>query len=146
MPDGYVDCYQTSIKGAVSLSEYVYAFYTSLVFRPERQLIGTFLNRPASDAVVRRLADDNIETFSAWTVETRTVDELLLADVSGSTRSWLMVKPDDEETHLFFGSAIVARDGKSPSVIFDLLSGFHTLYSRALLKSAYSALARDNTQ
>lgn len=143
---GYADCYATEVPGAISQAAFIEAFYTSPLFKVERALLKLFAGKPATDADVRQLALGNASTFSAWSVEDQTRTELLLADFSGRTRSWLMVSPVETQegsarTRLYFGSAVVPRQrpgDAQPSMgwIFVALLGFHRLYSRLLLGAA----------
>lgn len=146
----YVDCFMTEIARPVSHAEYVEAFYTGGVFKLERLLLGWFASRPSTDAEARLLAAGELSTFSAWRVEERTPDQLLLCDLGGRTRSWLMVSPPRPDgspvTRLYFGSAVVPAIGRSSGRAsmgfpFSALLGFHRLYSRILLASARSRLA-----
>jgi hypothetical protein len=144
----FVDCFVTEVTRTVSCAEYVEAFYTTPVFKLERAILRTFVSRPSTDAEARQLARGERATFATWTVEARSPDQLLLADLSGRTRSWLMVAPcGSSRTQLYFGSAVVpARDpttGRgSLGPLFGALLGFHKLYSRVLLHSASSSLGR----
>ncbi len=147
---GFADCYRAEVAGAVALEAFVRAFYTSRAFRPERWLLGLLARRPATDDGVQALAAGRSAGFAAWCVEARTAHELLLADDTGRTRSWLAVAPDPggTRTTLCFGSAIVprvdARTGaRRMGLLFHALLGFHGAYSRALLRSAVARLARD---
>ncbi|MEO8313575.1 MAG: hypothetical protein ABI645_02170 [Pseudomonadota bacterium] len=146
--EGYADCYTTELQRAVSHAEFVEAFYTGGVFKIERLLLKLFLSKPSTDAQVRQLAAGELEHFSAWRVEARTTNQLLMCDVGGRTRSWLMVTPaaNSPGTHLYFGSAVVpaksrSEDNPSMGVLFSALLGFHKFYSRILLGSARSRLA-----
>jgi hypothetical protein len=144
----YTDCYVTEVAWPVSRREYVEAFYTPAVFKLERRILGWFAAAPSSDEEVRRLASGALDAFAAWRVEAQTSEQLLLRDVSGRTRSWLMVEPigslePSSGTRLYFGSAVVpvAGAGKaSLGVAFRALLGFHKVYSRLLLHSARSRL------
>ncbi len=148
----YTDCYQFSLEADVSLADFIEAFYTSRLFRFERMLLGIFMRMPSTDEDAVALARCKASQFSAWTVEAQTDNELLLSDVSGATRSWLMVKNYADNypsisSQLWFGSAVVARinpkTGKAQlSVWVQLLLGFHKLYSRALMASARSKLQK----
>lgn len=139
----HTDCYTIEVTGDVSLGRFISAFYNSPAFRPERVLLGLLLGRKANAADVAALADDSSEHFSAWTVEARDADQLLLCDFQHRTRSWLMVAPGSAPgtTRLHFGSA-VTRTGKTRAarlgegLVFNCLLWFHALYSRALLWSA----------
>jgi len=147
----YTDCYTTRVERRVSHAEYVEAFYTTPLFKVERLLLAWFVSRPSTDAEAGRLATGELDTFAAWSVEARGESQLLLCDFSGRTRSWLMVAAEEgggaTGVLLYFGSAVVpvarGRFGmKSMGLAFGLLLGFHKLYSRALLFSARSRLAR----
>lgn len=145
---GYTDCYVTEVAWPVSRPDYVEAFYTTAVFKLERRILGWFAAAPSSDEEVRRLASGALDAFAAWRVEAQTPEQLLLRDVSGRTRSWLMVEPvgslePSGSTRLYFGSAVVpvVSAGKaSLGVAFRALLGFHKAYSRLLLHAARSRL------
>lgn len=145
---GYADCYTTELERSVSHADFVEAFYTGIVFKIERLLLRLFLSKPSTDAQAKQLAAGKVGNFSAWRVEDRTTNQLLMCDISGRTRSWLMVAPaaNGPATRLYFGSAIVparSHSGGKPSmgVLFTAMLGFHKLYSRVLLCSACSRLA-----
>jgi hypothetical protein len=138
----YADCYATGIARAVSQAEYIEAFYTTPLFKLERQIL-RLISRPSTDAEARNLASGQADTFAAWHVESRSSGELLVA--AGRTRSWLMAIPAGaQETRLLFGSAVVPARGTagrtSLGAGFHSLLGFHRLYSRALLQAARSRL------
>lgn len=149
-PDGaYADCYQTSVSRSVSLADFVFAFYSSPAFRPERVLLGLAVSKPSTDEDARQLANADVDRFSAWSVEDRTDTELLLCDYMGRTRSWLRVVPTGTQTAprttLQFGSAVVPRKDPTTgeatvSIVFRALTGFHDLYSRVLLQGAKARL------
>jgi hypothetical protein len=99
------------------------------------------------------LAVGTIDKFAAWHVEKRTKDQLLLSDLHGRTRSWLMVAPLETEkgarTRLYFGSAVIpvqsSRTGKATlGPGFRALLGFHKIYSEVLLYAATSRLRAEN--
>jgi hypothetical protein len=146
-PAHFTDCYAIEVAGHVSLAEFVTAFYTTRLFKLERLILHYLAHKPSSDANVRSLASSESDRFAAWTVESRSDNELLMCDFRGRTRSWFMVgSPAREEGHpitlLRFGSAVVgAGDTKSAPLLFRLLIGFHKVYSRALLGSAARKLA-----
>jgi hypothetical protein len=124
----------------VSLSEFVFAFYTSPVFRIERLLL-FLVGADSTDEQARAVAEGRGETFAVWTVGERTVDQLLMCDRYGKTRSWFRVVPRASGgTVLQFGSAVAARPTEMDSVKmsrgFGVLLGFHRLYSRVLLAAA----------
>ena len=140
----YVDCYVTESERAIALPEYVEAFYTTPLFKVERLILRLLVSRPSSDKDARALAAGNANTFAAWKVEERRADQILLADVSGNTRSWLMVAPasDGQRTRLYFGSAVVPGSTGELGWPFRLLLGFHKRYARALLRAAQRRLSK----
>lgn len=144
----YADAFVAELPAAVSLAQFVEAFYSTPLIKLERLLLGLFLSRPSTDAQARQLSTGQRASFAIWSVESRATNELVLA--AGRTRSWLMVGTDVEagapRTRLFFGSAVLpqraapgARGGLG--LAFSALLGFHKLYSRALLSSARARLA-----
>lgn len=137
----YADCYCIELPAPVSHEAFVAAFYTTPVFKLERLLLHWLLKKPSTDAEARTLAAGARDAFAAWTVEARAPDQLLMCDVAGRTRSWLMTERAAQGTRLFFGSAVVPRvdraTGRSQmGAGFHALLGFHKLYSRVLLRSA----------
>jgi hypothetical protein len=146
----FTDCYVTEIGLPVTIARFVAAFYTTPVFRLERRILAWALSRPSTDAQAEQLASGRLDTFSAWRVEDRRDDQLLMADMKGRTRSWFMVSPGQAgtgpRTCLYFGSAVlpvVNRETGEPAMSagFRALLGFHHLYSEMLLYSARSRLA-----
>ena len=142
----YTDCYATEIGRAVSLAEYVAAFYTTWLFRLERWILRVAVSRPSSDADAAALARGEREDFAAWTVEARRPDELLLTEFTGRTRSWLRATPAAGGTRLYFGSAVTTvRDpetGRAGLGAHGSLLPLHRLYSRRLLAAARRRLLR----
>jgi hypothetical protein len=148
---GYADCYTTEVARPVTHAEYVEAFYTGAVFKLERWLLARFAARPSTDEQARRLAAGTLDAFSAWRVEARAADQLLMCDLTGRTRSWLMVEPvamgrDAAHTRLYFGSAVVPlRDSRTGlrrmGWQFRALLAFHRMYSRVLLDAARRRVA-----
>ncbi|MGI9270816.1 MAG: hypothetical protein ACR2QT_03510 [Woeseiaceae bacterium] len=137
----YTDCYSTEIDRSVALAEYVTAFYTTWLFKLERLILRWAVARPSTDEQVRQLVDGELDVFSAWSVEGRSENQLLMCDFQSRTRSWFMVL----DTQLYFGSAVIpVRDPetgeKSLRPTYKALLGFHRLYSRALLYCAKSRL------
>jgi len=144
----FADCYVVWVDGAVTQSGFVKAFYTTRLFKIERTLLEWFAKKPATDGDAQRLADGAAATFSAWRVEEQGPDQLLLADFTGRTRSWLMAVPASHDaangaaaTWLYFGSAVVPRRSRTGEAAgmgwgFHALLGFHRLYSRLLLAAA----------
>lgn len=133
----YTDCFAIEVPRHVSHAAFVEAFYTTAVFKLERALLSLLASRPSRDAEAGELADGRREQFSAWSVEARAPDQLLMCDFAGSTRSWLMVAQAGQGTRLYFGSAVVR---KRQGGAFRALLGFHKLYSRILLRAAARAL------
>ena len=136
----YTDCYSTDLERRVSLARYIEAFYTSQIFKFERFILSIMLARPSTDAQARELATGERDTFAAWHVEERDLQQILLSDFRGRTRSWLMVEPllEGTATRLYFGSAVVFPTEESgritgPSPAFKMLVFFHQIYSRVLL-------------
>jgi hypothetical protein len=148
---GYADCYVTEVQGAITQEVFIEAFYTSPLFKVERTILKYLASRPANDAEAKQLATGNATKFSAWRIERQSTLELLLVDVTGRTRSWLMATPGTgsvtaPSTLLYFGSAVVPRTSHgstTPSMgwPFHALSGFHRLYSRLLLSAASRRVA-----
>lgn len=150
----FADCFYIDIPKEVVLAEFIKAFYTTALFKTERAILSVVTLKPASDAHAVELAAGRSKHYSAWVVEERVADQIILADISGRTKSWLMVQASDIDgcvaTRLYFGSVVVpkkAPDGEKArmGLLFHLLGGFHKLYSRALLKSAYNKLLKVNT-
>ena len=130
----YADCYVAEVARPVSHAEYVEAFYTTAVFKLERLLLAWWISRPSTDLQARELACGKLTSFAAWRVEARKEDQLLLADLRGRTRSWLMSAPasDSQTTRLFFGSAVVPvvdrHSGEARmGFAFRALLGFHKI-------------------
>jgi len=147
----HTDCYTTEISSTVTQSQYILAFYTSTIFNIERSILKWTVAKPSTDLQAQQLADGVIDTFAAWSVEERSENQLLLADFSGRTKSWLMTVPltagEDHRTRLYFGSAVVpvlnARTGKSSLGFgYSALLGFHKTYSKLLLNGAVKNLEK----
>ena len=135
----YVDAFHTMVSGHVTLQEFIEVFYMTPLFRAERLVLRIAAKRPSTDADVRALAAGETTRFAAWDVEARQADEILLADLSGRTKSWLSVERVDAGTRLWFGSVVVpveVRGTLKLGPVFDTLLGAHKLYSRLLLSSA----------
>lgn len=133
------------------MADFVFAFYSTPLFKLERVILRWLAGKPSTDQDARDLADGKKDAFAAWTVEDRSASQLLLSDFRGRTRSWLMVASAAPEgapvMRLFFGSAVVPvqnrRTGRSKQgAIFRLALPLHKLYSRALLRSARSRLTK----
>ena len=149
---GYADCYVIKVPGTVTQAAYIEAFYTSPLFKIERTLLQYLASKPATDADAKALAGGVATRFSAWRVEAQSSSELLLADFTGRTRSWLMAVPgasgdDPPGTLLYFGSAVVplsSQGAQSMGWLFHALLGFHRLYSRLLLGAASQRVRPSN--
>ncbi len=141
---GFADCYCIEVSAHVTQEKFIAAFYTSRLFKLERTLLKFLASKPATDADASRLAAGQAKTFSAWKVEAQTASELLLADFTGRTRSWLMAEQIDSPsaaTRLYFGSAVLPRNStgvgkQNMGFIFHALLGFHQIYSKSLLRAA----------
>jgi hypothetical protein len=147
MDGNYVDCYTTDVSGQISLAEFIFAFYTTSIFKLERFILQWTVNKPSTDVEARQLADHTAERFAAWNVENRHENEILMCDFVKRTRSWLMVVPDGSRTRLYFGSAVVpaknsTREKPTLEFRFRALLGFHTIYSVMLLYFAARRLRR----
>lgn len=130
----YTDCYVTEIPFHVTFTEYVFAFYTTSLFKMERVILKFTVFKPSTDVDAKNLADGLTDKFAAWTVESRSEDEILLCDFLSRTRSWLMVEEAEGATKLYFGSAVVPKKGSGGlGSISILLLGFHQVYSVLLL-------------
>lgn len=144
----YVDCFCTEIAGRISFADFIFAFYTTTLFKLERWILTWLVSRPSTDEEARELAEAGRATFAAWSLEARRENEVLMCDLFGRTRSWLMIIPmDDSRTTLYFGSAVVPvrnpQTGKlSLGCIYRSLLGFHKIYSVLLLFSASRRLER----
>lgn len=144
----YADCYVTEVSGSVSQAVFIEAFYTTALFKVERTILRWPADRPSFDIEAKQLAEGTTDSFAAWRVEGRNADQLLLADFTGRTKSWLMVIPVSgtgvgTQTRLYFGSAVVPRveprtGRRKMGFAFRALLGFHRLYSRLLLRAARS--------
>lgn len=138
----YGDCFEVSVDRAVSLADYVFAFYTSPVFRIERMILRVLLMAPSTDGQAHAVAHGAGASFAVWYVGKRTATQLLMCDRYERTRSWFRAVPlDGGRTLLQFGSAVAATSAgrtvaRSTSRGSGLLLRFHVLYSQMLLHSA----------
>jgi hypothetical protein len=147
----YTDCYSVAVPHVISHAEYVEAFYTTALFKTERLILRLLVSKPSTDLQAMQLAGGEATAFSAWNVEGRAKNQLLLCDFLGHTRSWLMTSAIDDGnltgTRFYFGSAVVPKinavSGQATfGVAFHALQRFHIAYSKALLRSAASRLLR----
>jgi hypothetical protein len=138
----YGDCFSVTVDRVVSLADFVFAFYTSPVFRIERVMLRAFIGALSSDSDARALADGSSASFAIWYVGKRTATQLLMCDRYERTRSWFrVVALDGGRTRLQFGSAVAAAHDdpagtKALGGRFRLLLGLHVLYSQVLLRAA----------
>lgn len=147
----YGDCFCAEVDRPVTLSQFVFAFYTSPVFRIERLILRAAVGAASSDEQARAAAEGRGDGFAVWTVGERTPTQLLMCDRYGKTRSWFRVVPRSSGgTLLQFGSAVAARPAQTDSVKrrhgFGVLLGFHRLYSRVLLAAARRRVMADVTR
>lgn len=142
------DCFVVSVDRAVSLAEFVFAFYTSPVFRVERLILGVFAGAPSTDAEGCRLAGGSGTSFAVWRVGERMATQLLMCDRYERTRSWFRVVPQsDGKTLLQFGSAVASRSRTQTPTwarksLFRMLLKFHVVYSQILLHAAKRTVMR----
>ena len=138
----YGDCFSVTVDRSVNLSDLVFAFYTSRVFRVERLILRLLAGAPSTDAEARAVAEGAGTSFAVWRVGQRTATQLLMRDRYEKTRSWFrVVSLGSGRTLLQFGSAVAATPHGRTGVPamgagFRLLMGFHVLYSRILLNAA----------
>lgn len=144
----YTDCFSIHLDQSVTLPEFINAFYTTPLFRLERLLLSLTVKGRMKDADVTALSRGESDRLAIWQVEARKECEILLS--AGSTKSWLMVAPQEgggDDTQLFFGSVVVPeppkREGDAPRLgpVFDSLLSAHRIYSRLLLSSAAQRLS-----
>jgi hypothetical protein len=134
----YQDCFSIEVGRREDLANFVYAFYTSPLFRVERLILRLAIGASSTDADARAVADGATKTFAAWTVGERTATQLLMCDRYEATRSWFRVVPlETGGTLLQFGSAVAARPAgrageSSMRIGFRVMLGFHVIYSRLL--------------
>lgn len=144
----YQDCFAVRVDRAVTLSQWVVAFYTSPVFRIERFILRLLAKAPSLDQQAQDVVEGRRETFAVWVVGARTTDQLLMCDRYGKTRSWFRVVPQGTGgTLLQFGSAVAARRTADGAAVmsgrFKALLRFHKRYSILLIGAARNrALSR----
>lgn len=142
----YADCYSTEIPRPIAFPEFIFAFYTTPLFKLERLILKLTVSKPSTDIQTRQLANGAIKEFAAWHVECRSENEILMRDFLGRTRSWFMVVPfDGTSTQLYFGSAISSSEDSKTGKLslglgFRALLGFHKIYSALLLHFAKSRI------
>lgn len=141
----YRDAFCARVPGEVSLKRFIAAFYASAAFLPER-IVLRLIGRPAGKAAIAALAENRIRAFSAWSVEAREADQILLRDFQDRTCSWLGVshggaahgQPDAPgHTELWFGTGIRHPE----SLVVRTLVPVHRWYARRLLAGAARRLS-----
>ena len=143
----YADCFSVSVERAVTLPEFVFAFYTSPPFKAERLVLRVLLGASSTDEQALALATGTENSFAVWRVGDRTATQLLMCDRYERTRSWFRVVPlDNGSTRMQFGSAVADRSGPQGSREmgsgFGLLLGFHVVYSKILLRAASAGVTK----
>ena len=141
----HTDCFCCSLPQAVTQAQLVAAFYQTWLFKLERHILAVALKQASDDAEAVALSRQQTTRFSAWRVEEQNAEQLLMADIEGRTRHWLMAETQGDATTLYFGSAVI-KGGPNRSrfarFVFSALGGFHILYSRLLLAAAARQVAR----
>lgn len=168
----YGDCFSVRVDRAASLADFVFAFYTSPLFRIERLILRVLARAPADDGDARALAQGSATKFSIWYAGERSATELLMCDRYERTRLWFRVVPlNGGGTLLQFGSAVAAATGatgataataaapassapggaaasssrrvSAPGAVFRLLLQFHIVYSQLLLSAAKAGVLKN---
>lgn len=139
--DAKVDSYKIIVPGHVSLSDYIGSFYRGRLFRMERKIIHKVTGHASSDAQIEELLAGERDTFSAWTRDAESENQLIMCDYQSRTCSWFMVEPDGSNTVLRFGTVIKPTDyagrfERFSKLMFTLFMPLHGLYSRLLLSQA----------
>lgn len=94
----YTDCFQTELPKGGTLESYINAFFNTWLFRIERMILSTAAKKPVSDEDIARLAQGTSNTMSAWQVERRDADQILLEVPQPPIRTWLMRSGEGEKT------------------------------------------------
>jgi hypothetical protein len=151
--EGSGDCFSVTADRLTSLAEFVFAFYTSPVFRIERVILRLLAGAPSTDAEARSLAEGSGTSFAIWRVGERTATQLLMCDRYERTRSWFGVVPlKDGRTLLQFGSAVASGGhrriaaGAARGNLFRLLLRFHVVYSQVLMHAAKRGVMRNQAE
>ncbi|MGD1954307.1 MAG: hypothetical protein ACFBZ9_03520 [Sphingomonadales bacterium] len=136
----YTDCFSRDVQKALTLADFITAFYKSGPFIAERFVLSQAANETITNTDVDALARGEIEKFGLRDVEERSDDQILLKDRIGQTCSWLKVVRRRAGTQLYFGSAVIADSGVLP-LRLRLLIGPILAYSRIVLTAASKTLA-----
>ncbi len=144
----YTDCFSTIVEGRITQADFIEAFYNSRIFKLERFVLTVLVFKQSSDKQAGQLAIGTRETYAAWDLEARNENQILMCDFQKATRSWLMTQAaENDQTRLYFGSAVVGKKSKSGDVkqlplLVRLLMPAHRFYARSLLRSAAARLKR----
>lgn len=133
-PGDHLDCFQVTLERPVDLPAFLFAFYTSPLFRMERFVLSAKLRRWIGVAEAQALAG-GAKDYAIWQVLDRDPGQILLGDTLWGTRSWLSVVPDGDGTVLRFGSRVPAKNGVLHPLARASLP-LHVIYARGLLRSA----------
>lgn len=98
MPGAYTDSYCADLPVQTSFPDYLYAFYTTPLFKLERLILTFTVRKPSTDTQAKDLTEGKCDSFAAWTVEAREENQILMCDFAGSTLSWLMAVPNAHGT------------------------------------------------
>lgn len=144
-PGHHTDCFETEVAQGVSLADYIEAFFNSPILRLERKLLGLAVAKSNYNDVLA-LAQGQSDRIAGWQTEDRDDHEILLTVMGGGIRTWLKVIPQEDNSRLLFGSAVVPPDDGSgaPKMAWwvNALMGFHKLYSHIVLGAAKWQLKR----
>ena len=145
----WADCFSAFISREVSLEQFVGQFYRGRLFRFERWMIKTVIGRPSTDAQIDSLLTGETDTFSAWSSDARSENQLIMCDYQNRTCSWFMVETEADGTRLYFGTLLkptkyLGRAEWLSKPLFTLMLPAHDIYSRLLLSQAANSLRRVN--
>ena len=146
MPHDYRDCFAVDLPMAIQLEAYIAAFYTTWLFKLERIFLG-LAGHPSTDQQAIDLAQGQLQAYAAWTLDARQPDQILMRDITGVTCLWLMAVSSASGTRLYLGSGVKAMQCRADGSMalpfgYRALMGLHVLYSKALLATTASKLAR----
>lgn len=146
-PGCYTDCFYIDTERTVSIADFVFAFFTTPIFKLERRILAATHAAPSTDEGIEDMAAGRNEAMALWRVEKRAPDQLLMRVTNERVRTWLMIAPQAQSTRLYFGSAVVPKEttaGDEPEIglVFRSLLRAHRFYSMALLWSAKRKIER----
>lgn len=141
----YTDSFMYESTENISFESFIHSFYVSKVFKLERFLLRLFLRKSITDGMAEELAKGERDNYAAWNEEYRNDNQLLMADITGSTKSWFMVEKHSNGCKLYFGTVVMSKKDKagqpkSPMPLFSWTVPAHKFYSKALLWSAKKQL------